>query len=183
MSLQAVGSTVWLSYLQRSIFGYQMHRYSSMKGKRERETTKLGQLEEANLEPWTAVPQNTSRWPPESPDLVQDYRILAQDCYPTYWKVTSVIVTGRMPKLFWSKWHLTLLAQFLTESYIQDKDKLFRTGSWRLKETGGLLNQPANFLYCIRITSAKSSKNFYEVCFYSDTKIWQHILKHEFRIQ
>jgi hypothetical protein len=151
--LQTVGFTVRFSYLQRSIFWYQMHRYSSTKGKREGETTKLGPLEKANLKPWTSVPPNKRTWPQESQDLVKDSRILAQDCYPTLRKVTSVILTGSKPKSFWSKRQFTRLAKFLTERHINDKDKLFKIRSWRLKATCSLLHAPANFLYSIRITS------------------------------
>jgi len=145
--LQTVGSTVWLSYLQRSIFGYQMHRYLSTKGNREGETTKLGPLEKANLKPWTPVPPNMRTWPQEGQHLVQDNRILAQDCYPTLRKVASVILTGRKPKPFWSKRQFTRLAKLLTERHINDKDKLFKIKSWRLKATGSLQHAPANFLY------------------------------------
>jgi hypothetical protein len=153
VSLQTVGSAVWLSYLQRSIFGYQMHRYSSTKGKKEGETTKLGPLEKANLKSWTPVPSNMRTWPLGGQDLGQDNRILAQDCYPTLRKVTPVILTGRKPKPFWSKRQFTRLATFLTEWHINDKDKLFKIRSWRLKETGDLLRAPAKFLYSIRIMS------------------------------
>ena len=134
--------------------------------RRERERLKLliwGPLEKANLKLWIPVLPNMRTWPQEGQDLVQDNRILAQDCYPTLRKVTSVILTGTKPKPFWSKWQFTRLAKFLTELHINDKDKLFKIRSWRLKATGSLLHAAVNFLYFIRITSGKSSYNFYEV--------------------